>query len=193
MKTIHYLLLMFFLGMATQASSQVQINLNVDANPSPRISDWVERDELAILTVTNTSPEMEGMSYRIQMRLLLDGNLVAETHLPSVPSRSLLLGTDVFLADEVIPYQAVRLYGNHENTVMQTGMLPAGHYTFCVSLLDMNNNVISTPQEVCRNMFITSYQPPELISPVRNTEINAMDLMATQFVWSPMTPSPPVQ
>ena len=191
MRYIPLTAILLFLLVPFSGQGQVQINLNVDANPSPRIADWVNRAELAILTVTNTNPELEGTPYRISIRMSLNGELVAQTHTPSVPIRALSLGPEVFLADEVIPYEAVRLYGNHEQTVLQTGMLPAGLYSFCVSLLDLNNNTISTPEEVCRTMFITSYQPPELIYPVSNPEIEGMNLMNTQFVWSPMTPAPP--
>ncbi len=161
----HTLILLLFLGIAATAAAQVQVNLTVSPNPSPRISDWADRAEVAILTVTNTSPELEGTPYKIRMRLFFDDALVAETHMPSVPQRSFILGTEVHLVDEIMPYEAVRLYGGHESTVMQTGMLPAGNYRFCVSLLNLNNQVISTPAEVCRNMFITAYQAPELISP----------------------------
>ncbi len=193
MNVLKHTLLLWCLLLVQSASAQVQVTLNVDANPPPHIADWVNRDALAILTVTNTNPALEGTPYRINIRLLLDDVLVAETHLPSVPVRNLTFGTEVFLADEVIPYEAVRLYGNHERTVMQTGMIPAGLYTFCVSLVDLNNNVISSPAEVCRNMFITAYQPPELILPAPKSTISSMDLMATQFVWSPVTPSPPAE
>ena len=187
----HTLTLLLFMGIAATGAAQVQVSLTVSSNPSPRISDWADRTEVAILTVTNTSPELEGTPYKIRMRLLFDGALVAETHMPSVSQRSFILGSEVFLADEVMPYEAIRLYGGHETTVMQTGMLPSGHYQFCVSLLDLNNQVISTPAEVCRNMFITAYQAPELIYPVSDRPIDALSLPSTQFTWSPMTPRPP--
>jgi hypothetical protein len=191
MKNLGWIIMISGLLLSTSSKAQIQINLSVNANPSPRLSEWVNRNETAMLTVTNTDPRLEGSPYKIQIRLSVDGRLVAETHTPSVPVRSLALGTEVFLADEVIPYDAVRLYGDVEKTVMQTGMLPAGLYTFCVSLLDLNNNVISRPAEVCRSMMITSYQPPELVYPHSGAELDAGTLASLQFSWSPVTPMPP--
>jgi hypothetical protein len=193
MKNIRHLLLLILSVVTTLATAQIQISLNVDANPSPKIADWMNRSEVAMLTVTNSSPRMEGLEYKIKVRVLLDNSLVAETNTSRVPSRSLTLGSEVFLAEEVIPYDALNFYGKTSATIAQTGMLPAGIYSFCVSLVDLNNNTISTPTEVCRPMFITAYQTPELIYPHSNTELEAMLLQGTEFVWTPLTPSPPAE
>ena len=173
------------------ANAQVGISLNVDANPNPSIADWVNRSELAILTVTNTNPALEGQEYRIVVRVSLDGSTVVETNPSRVPTQRLPMGADVFLADEVIPYDALEFSGNFGNRVLQSGMLPAGMYSFCLNLVDMNNNIISTPREVCRPMNITSYQPPELIYPPANTRLTSTDLQGSLFTWSPITPAPP--
>jgi hypothetical protein len=191
MKTIKVLYIILVSALTFNANAQVGITLNVDANPTPRFADWVNRNELAVMTVTNTNPRLEGLEYKIKVRLSIDNNLVAETDLSKIPSRTLPFGTEVFLADEVIPFSSVTLYSNIQNSIATTGLLPAGVYSFCVSLVDVNNVTISTPQEVCRPLFITSYQQPELIYPHSNVSLDASLLPATEFVWTPMTPSPP--
>lgn len=189
MKTL--LIAFLLLTFSVPGVSQVQINLNVDANPSPRIADWINRDELALLTVTNTSPRLEGQPYKIMIRLSLDGEVVAETNVAGVPERRLVLGSEVLLADEVIPFEALRFYGNLERSVAQSGMLPAGTYNFCVSLLDLNGRVLSTPREVCRPMFITGYQLPEVIYPPAEFVVDGNSLQGMHFAWSPVSPAPP--
>ena len=173
--------------------AQVSITLSVDPNPNPMFDDWVNRDELAIMTITNSNPQLEGMEYKIRLRMSIDNQLVAETNLAQIPARVLPLGTEVFLADEIIPFNAMNFYGNLVNQVTLTGMLPAGLYSFCVSLVDMNNNTISSPMEACRPMVVTSFQQPELIFPVDDIELDANNVQATEFIWSPMTPSPPAE
>ncbi|SMO36403.1 hypothetical protein SAMN06265379_101279 [Saccharicrinis carchari] len=191
MKVLQTLLFITMASMFGMANAQVQITLNVDANPNPKISEWMDRSELAILTVTNGEQKLEGLEYKIKVKIFADNNLVAETNTNKVSPRELSIGSDIFMAEEVVPFDAVSMYGNTSTTVTKTGMLPAGVYSFCVSLVDMNNKIISTPEEVCRPMIITAYQMPELIFPQNNAELNSALLQGTQFVWTPLTPNPP--
>lgn len=191
MKHTISLLALWIVTLTFDANAQVAITLNVDPNPTPLFSDWANREELAIMTITNTNPKLEGKEYKIMLRISINNQLVVETDLAKMPPRVLSLGTEVFLADEIIPFNALTFYTNIVNQVMFTGMLPAGLYSFCVSLVDMNNKPLSTPAEVCRPMLITNYQAPELIYPHSNTQINAISLQGTELVWTPITPSPP--
>ena len=188
---------LFFSGLLILWSSllygQVMVSLNVDANPNPYISSWANQEEMVIVTVSNTNPGLEGMDYKIRIRMELDGDLVVETNTSQVVTRQVPFGSDVFLADEVIDYNSLQFYGSFGTQVAQTGMLPAGTYSFCVSLVDLNGVIISAPMEVCQPMFITSYQAPELIFPATNQQILASVLQGTSLTWSPITPMPPAQ
>ncbi len=176
---------------STLLMGQVQILLNMDANPNPRISDWVDRNEVLTLTVTSSNPSLEGKEYKIRFRLYLEDNLVADNNLTLMPVHAVVTGSEVFMADEVVPGNAVNFYGNIREKVIRTGMLPAGNYRACVSLLDLNGQTLSTPTEVCRNLMITAYQAPELIWPAGDVEVTASQLMSAMFTWSPMSPVPP--
>ncbi|MDI6402757.1 hypothetical protein QLX67_12185, partial [Balneolaceae bacterium ANBcel3] len=184
------LALPFFL-MVSSAEARVDVSLNVDSNPHPRVADWINRTEMAMLTVTNTDPRLEGIEYRISVRVLKDGRPVVETRTGQVLTRRLDVGTEVFMADEIITYGALRFLGDFERRMVQTGMLPAGFYEFCTSLVDLQGQALSTPQEVCRPMRITSYQAPELVYPSGNVTLTPEMLVSTQFAWTPMTPAPP--
>lgn len=185
-----FLLLLFALN-STLAMAQVQILLNVDASPNPRISDWVDQNEVITLTVTSSIPSLEGKEYKIRFRLYLDDNLVADNNMALMPVHTVVTGTEVFMADEVVPGNAVNFYGRIKEKAIRTGLLPAGNYRVCVSLLDLSGQVLSTPTEVCRNMLITAYQAPELIWPAGDMEVTASQLMSAMFTWSPMSPAPP--
>ncbi|MFO8029205.1 MAG: hypothetical protein R6U28_05050 [Cyclonatronaceae bacterium] len=195
-RTLSVIFMALFFGIllaGSPAAAQVTVSLNVDPNPNPRIADWVNRTELAILTVNNTNPRLEGLEYRIQVKVLQDGRPVVETRPSRVRPQRLELGSQVFLADEIITYEALNFAGGTERKIVQTGMLPAGFYSFCVSLTDLRGQVISTPEEVCRPMRVTSYQAPELVYPSAEMQLSSRALASTQFTWTPITPAPPAE
>ncbi len=186
-----YVLLLVGIMMYVQSFGQVTISLNVDSHPNPRISSWVDRDEIAQLTVTNSDQNLVGTEYKIKVKMFLDDNLVLQTN-NQVAVQTLELGTQTFLADEIIPYSAVKFESNSfRNHVIQTGMLPAGEYQFCVKILDLNGNAISTPEVVCQPMVITDYQLPELLTPDDNEQISNVIAPSIIFRWTPLTPVPP--
>ncbi|MCH8494640.1 MAG: hypothetical protein LAT57_03290 [Balneolales bacterium] len=172
-------------------AQQISVNLNVDSNPNPRISDWINRAELAMFTVTNTDPRQEGLPYRIGIRMEQNGNTVVSTRLQDMPILELEIGSQVYLADELIQYSALQFTGNFEQKLIQTGLLPAGIYSFCASDYDLSGRAISMPEEGCRPMRITSYQAPEVMYPTGDVPIMAQALPGLQLSWSPMSPTPP--
>jgi hypothetical protein len=186
-KIIFFAVTLIFSNIVT---AQVQVNLNVSSNPTPELFEWANRADLAILSVTNSELNLVGTEYKIKVRLLLDNELVLETNNNVIPQR-LELGTQTFLADEIIPYDAVDFIRNSfKDKMIQTGLLPAGYYSFCVSLINDRGNPISTPAEVCSSMLITQYQLPELLFPIDDFELNAELAPTILFTWSPVSPQP---
>lgn len=190
MNTIKTLLSTTLLFFVLSVSAQVQVHLNVDTNPTPELFEWVNRSNLALLTVTNSEENLVGLEYRIKVKLRLDGDLVLETD-NSVPIQRLEMGAQTFLADEVIPYESIIFkQASLQDKMAQTGLLPAGFYSFCVSLYNIEGTIISTPEEVCGAMLITDYVLPELLYPIDNTEIDAQLAPAILFTWTPVSPIP---
>lgn len=191
MKTIIKILFVIFFSVSFNTiQAQVSITLNVDNHPTPQISEWVNRVNLAILTVTNSDVKIVGNPYKIKVRMSLNGSQVLETN-NSVATQILELGVQTFLADEIIPYNAIVFNNNSfKNKVLQTGMLPAGSYDFCISLVDLSNNIISMPQTICQPMMITDYQMPELLMPISNEIIQSQLVPPIIFRWTPLSPTP---
>ena len=186
-----YILFAFILGVFIKVNAQeIKVSLNVDPNPNPQISEWVDRTELAMLTIVNTNEKLEGFEYKIQTKIYRDSELVVETKTSQIPIMYLPFGSETFLADEIVPYNALTFYGDIEKTVIQTGLLPAGMYSFCVSLVDLKGNLLTRQESICKPMVITDYQLPELIFPIENTTISAQNLPSTIFTWSPIAPTP---
>ena len=191
MKTIIKILFVILFSVSLNTiQAQVNITLNVDSHPTPQISEWVNRSNLAILTVTNRDPAKVGNQYKIKVKMSLNGSQVFETN-SSVAIQTLELGTQTFLADEIIPYSSVIFTDNNfKSRVLQTGLLPAGVYEFCVSVVNLSNNTISTPAIICKAMIITDYQVPELLMPIANEIIQSQLVPPIIFRWTPLTPQP---
>ena len=189
MKTKKILFLAFLSCFAINAYAQVSVSLSVNPNPSSQISTWVESPNLAVFTVVNSDATLEDAEYKIKVELFKDNTLVLSTN-NNVLTQYLDLGMQTFFAEDIIPFTAVDIHASttFQNDLLQTGMLPAGNYQFCVSLI---GNFTTMPATVCQNMTITSFQMPELISPIANIDISSDLLPATIFSWSPMVPSPP--
>ena len=184
------ILLLITITISYLGTAQVQVSLNVDANPTPELSEWVNRNDLAIVTVTNTNPNLENQEYRIKVKMLLNNELILETD-NTTSILTLGLGTETFLADEIIPYNSINFINqDFKNKLARTGMLPAGTYSFCVSLINLEGETISLPEEICRPMTITDYQQPELIDPINNKDIDSRLLPSLTFKWTPLVPIP---
>ena len=181
----------FWTNIVFSQMSPVWIQLAVDNNPPSEISEWVNQPGLATFIVTNSDPALEDVEYTIKVDMYLDGDLVVTTN-NSVAIQSLTIGSQVFLAEDIIPGSALEFPSqSFQNNLTQTGMLPAGNYEFCVSVESVFGDFITQPDDKCENMFITDYQMPELILPLPNQQVNSTLLPTTIFTWSPMIPSPP--
>lgn len=171
------------------AQAQLQATLNVDSNPTPELSEWVNRNNLAILTVTNSNPGVI-IEYQIKASLLLDGDVKVTTD-NTVPFITSDLGTETFLADEIIPYTAVQFIDSRfRDRLSRTGMLPPGAYSFCIELLGRDGRPLTRPEQICRPMIITDYQMPELLNPVDNKFIDPLLISSLMFQWTPLVPVP---
>ena len=170
-----------------QSPPTVRMSLTMSPKPSPYISDWSSKKETVIITITNSTNET--LSGKFDAQVTRDGSLAAKTKLGSMPAVSVPPGVSTFFADQVLPFNAVTIYGNAQETAIRTGMLPAGSYQLCVSLLDANNpSATLTASPSCRSFSLTSYQPPQLTLPVDKAQVAT--ITPVTFKWIGVTPTP---
>ncbi|MGJ8684696.1 MAG: hypothetical protein ACSHWW_08735 [Nonlabens sp.] len=185
-------LVLVFMISCSWAHAQLQATLNVDSNPTPELSEWTNRNNLAILTVTNPNPGVL-IDYQIKVTLLLDNDVKLVTD-NTVPYMVADFGTETFLADELIPYNAVQFVDTgFRDQISRTGMLPPGSYSFCIELIDREGRSLTQPEQICRPMIITDYQMPELLSPVGGKVIDPLLINSLMFQWTPLVPVPDMQ
>lgn len=190
MKQVKKTLLYIILLISTICFSQIQINLNLDPNINPKLSEWENQPELMMLTIINTGNDYVGLKYKIDGKLYKDDEVIASTIFSKMPILELPEGTEILYADDIIPINAINRNSDIEKTLIKTGSLPAGNYRLCVRLVNLDQEQISTPEEVCGTTLITGYQYPELISPINDYVVDKNALIITNFEWTPLTPQP---
>lgn len=187
MKALRFIIVCCLFPLLAQA--QVQVTLNVNSNPNPKLADWMDHPEVGTLVITNSDPSLNGTQYKIQAKLTLNGQKVAETQITSMPVRNLEEGSEILQMDEIIPFNALRFFGNIKEDIITSGFLPPGHYLLCVSLINIDGLPLSTPARTCSSMLVTDYQMPELVFP-KDITISKEILQGTLFTWSGVTPTP---
>lgn len=166
--------------------AQLNTNLNISYNPSPKILEWAATPGTVTLMVSNSS--MSTVEYKIKATVLRDGNLVAKTNLNALPTQSITAGgVENYYVEDIIPSSAVDILDQSmSNTVLQTGKLPAGNYMFCVELVNPVTLALVSPKQ-CRPFRITDYQPSRLMLPIDKSKVTQNS--ALQFSWTPVQPS----
>ncbi len=183
------LLLFFFLFVPLTVLSQfgVNINLLMPPNPSPYFSDWLDDSQQIQLIINNTSDQ----TYFVQIHFWLsfDGSVVVSNDYASSSPEEIEPGTSIFNLSHIIQHvDGLDFSGQVEETIVQTGKLPAGVYEVCVNLFDLEYQQWIT-EPFCHLVTITDYQLPYLVHPYNGQEFYYGEMM--QFQFSPVTPPVP--
>ena len=188
-RLVQLTLAFLIMGTGTCLAQQFQIGLAMSPNPSPFLSDWEERTETVIVTVTNLS--QNDRLVKIKAQIFQGSALRAETNTPDMPIiNAEALSTQTVDAEFVIPLQSIQLYGTSQDAIVQTGKIPAGNYQICVTVVDAETEQ-TLSEEVCRAFNVTSYNPPILILPPDEQTINLRQTPTVMFNWTPVTPNFP--
>ena len=180
--------LALFAGRQVLHAQTVSVVLNVSPRPNPYLSEWANRKETAILTVSipNGNPSLQA---RFFVEIKKDGILQARTKLEKMQIVTIPSGVSTYFAEQMIPLSAVEFGGGSEKTAAKTGMLPAGEYEFCVDLRDPQTGKSFLVEPACRFFTLTGYDAPVLLQPDDKAVVIPGDRPV--FRWSPVTPQPP--
>ena len=184
--TRRFILFLALASLATiTAAAQLRVTVNVSSRPDPYLSNWAQRKDVVIVTVTNTSTSEVQAKFNCQINK--DGSFLAKTKPELMPVLTIPVGTTQFFAEDIIPLDATTATDGLVQKTLRTGMLPAGFYEFCVSMIDPTSfTVISQP--VCRNFSIRTYQAPILLLPIDQAEV--MFGTRPMLRWSAVSPRP---
>ncbi len=164
---------------------QLRVSLNLSSRPDPYLSNWAQRKEIVLVNVTNTSSNV--IDVKFDCTVNKNGALIANTKRESMQVLTVQPGATMYYGEDLVPLAAVKINSNAEQTAVKTGMLPAGTYEFCVSLIDPATGAALT-QPVCKTFTIQSYQAPVLLLPADGDVIQKGQ--RPLFRWTPLSPKP---
>src|ERR1043165_3285039 len=168
---------------STDLFAQVQVVLTIPSRPSPYLSDWQSRRDMASILVINSTTKT--ISAKLNAELTLNGAKVASTKIESMPTLSVPPGQSTFYGGDIFAQQAINFSGEVKQNISRTGMLPEGNYELCVSLLSAETREQLT--ENCKNFSISTVTMPTLLAPSDGTEIVSGVEASIVFSWTPMT------
>jgi hypothetical protein len=173
------------------AMAQIKFNLIVNAQPPAQLSEWGNRREVLMLSVTGQPGAPGGGQYKIKTEIkTTDGTVVGNADLAKTPVFTLnSTGTPTFLfANDVMPLEFMVFTGKYKTSLQRTGKLPADNYIICARPV---NIIDYTPlgEEQCKNFYLASTQLPILMRPYNEEILDAKKAQtAITFRWTPVVP-----
>ncbi len=182
--------LLLFLSLSSGFLKAQNIQLIMSPNPSPYISDWRDRKEVATLIISNTG--REDIQVKIKTELFdSKGALVANTDAGKMPLLTVPPGVNTYNPEDIFPTNAISYHGSSEKEAIRTGRIPDDNYKICVTLTDPKTGApFGTTNTVCKMFTIMAYQAPTLVNPKDKEAITESGIKSTIFRWTPVSPSP---
>ncbi|MBS4001184.1 MAG: hypothetical protein KGZ71_11955 [Desulfobulbaceae bacterium] len=182
-KTVFTVLLLLLIT-ATTSFAQLKVTLNMSSRPDPYLSNWAHKKETVIVTIINSGDSP--IQAKFDCKINRDGSLIVNTKPEMMKIIEIPTGVSLYYGEDLVPFEAAKIQGGADNTAIQTGMLPAGSYEFCCTLLDLQNKQLTAP--VCKFFTLQSYQAPVLLQPEDNGSIK--NKSRPMFRWTPLSPKP---
>jgi len=176
--------LLFLLFIAIPTFAQLRVTLNVSPRPDPYLSNWAQRKETAIVTIVNSGTT--AVRAKFDCKINKDGSLIVNTKPDKMKILEIPTGVSQYYGEDLVPLEAAKIKEGADKTAIQTGMLPAGSYEFCCTLLDLQDRQITPP--VCKNFTIQSYQAPVLLQPEDKSVVGKGN--RPMFRWTAVSPKP---
>ena len=184
MKSIGLFFLYWFL-LGIYLNQNIEVNLTVDPNPSPYISDWETNPGIANLTIQSFDPQE--LQLTLEAELTEAGlGIIAQAQSQQImvlPNDFIDVNCASLLVNESVQYNT-----DLEQQIMTTGRIPEGDYQLCIHVFEEpGHQLIET---VCQPFFIQQLEPVALIYPVNET-VEYEEF--THFQWQPAGTTEPVQ
>ncbi len=163
--------------------------LNINPYPSPYISDWQNNPaSLGSMTIYRTGNTSEEVNISVDVTLNNVGEVLNGVTEPFTipPTPSYIVDNTKILKIDNPSYPNSDL----KSKTIQSGRLPEGEYTVCITVRNMNNVVLVS--NVCSNFTILYPQPPQLIAPFSGDSLDATNKYPT-FAWTPVIVPPNYQ
>ena len=172
----------------TTAMSQIKFNLIVNPQPPAQLTEWSNRRE--VLTLIAAAQGALGIQYKIKTEIkTLDGTVIGSADLARTPVFTPSSnGTDVLVANDVMPLEFMVFTGKYKTSLERTGKLPADNYTICVQPV-RPTDYGPMGEVICKNFYLANTQLPILMKPYNEEILDAKKAQtAIIFRWTPVVP-----
>lgn len=184
MKKTLWLTLLLLLVTVIPTFAQLKVTLNVSSRPDPYLSNWAQRKETVIVTIINSGSSP--VRAKFDCKINKDGSLIVNTKPEKMKILDIPTGVSQYYGEDLVPLEAAKIKDGADQTAIKTGMLPAGSYEFCCSLLDPQDKQITPP--VCKSFTLQSYQAPVLLQPEDKSTL--AQNKRPMFRWTGVSPKP---
>lgn len=190
--------LVFLLLLFQQVSAQINIQVKILPPYQSHIAEYASRPDLILLTLINTSDVTQNIQLRghisgdngIVVSLKEGYKSINPIEIGPMQTRSLNANDLAHLFN----YSNLNIVGISEQDFVRGTGLPEGNYDFCIQAFDYyESGVALSPEEPmgCTMLTITNLEPPIIISPYDEQEINNMGVQSFPVTWSTPPGAPP--
>jgi hypothetical protein len=185
-KKLSILLCCFF--FTTLMYSQLVVQTTVLPPYSPYLSDYTTYGNKVVVMVTNPTPTPR----TIKLLGSITGNGISisipTNFLPPAPIVIPSSGTIQLSGSQLSPYYNTTnllLQGITESQLVNGNGLPEGNYMFCYYAADYATGTPLSSQSMgCANVTITHHEPPFLLQPMCDKEVNPKTPQNLLFTWT---------
>jgi hypothetical protein len=183
MKQFLTLLYLFIFGTLF---GQVNIQLQLTPPFSPYFADYLAYENKTILIINK--PSTQNLDIYFKGKVIGDNGLSLITKPNYKPGTAINLNKPVTIlrGGELEPYftqNNVDVNGANIQSYITNGGLPEGNYTVCLQPFDYTTD-LPVGQEICTSFIIKSIEPPILIQPMCNGNVNFNPAQNIVFNWA---------
>lgn len=170
-------------------SQSITATLTVNPYPSPYISDWENNPSaLGSLTIFNNQPRNFQIIIRSSVRRSGTGEIVRTVTNPIQITEA---AVQIINNTNLVSFAEANFTNNdYKQKVFFTGRLLEGNYTVCLSIENMDGQILAN--NICANFTIVYPSASQLLFPMNNDSLSA-NINYPTFQWTPVIVPPAYQ
>lgn len=190
--TLKGLLFIIFLLMSTgQVFGQLQVSVAVSPPYSVYLEDYLELGSNTLIIVTNTTGQSR--QFKLIPKIENDNGGQASINPTFQPTSPISIGPNQTLTltgNQLNAYNGnysagdISASGIDKDKFLQEGVLPEGNYSLCVDAYGYQNSNLLSSGNSCTNFWITHYDPPTMVFPQYDGEVQETTPQLVTFNWT---------
>jgi hypothetical protein len=177
---------------AAKSFGQLQVSVAVSPPYSVYLEDYLQMGSNTLIVVTNTTSQP--IQFKLVPSIANDDGGQLSINPNFQPAAPISIGANQTLT--LTGSQLNAYNGNYNNNdisasgiskeqLLQQGVLPEGNYTLCIEAYSFANSTLLTAGNSCSNFFITHYDPPIMVYPAYDGEVQETTPQLVTFNWTP--------